>query len=95
MHLIDSQVILTTNKSTNFYLNLLVCVNRQGSQRTFKMLRAIPLVLTLLSRNCPPGRPFNNSSPFLSLFFFILSFVPQRLSKKLEPLKFYLKFETY
>ena len=48
-------------------------------------LRAIPLVFALLSRNCSLRKPFKQwFLPFLSVFFFTLDFVPQKLSKKFE-----------
>ena len=46
----------------------------KSSQRTFKILRAIPLVLALLSRNCPLWKPIKQLfSSFFSLFFLFCS----------------------
>ena len=57
----------------------------KSSQRTLYRLTANYLVLVLLTRNCPLRKPFKQQFlPFLSVFFFVLHFVPQKLSKNLK-----------
>ena len=62
---------------------------------TQEFSKNLPLVLALLSRNCRLRKPFKQLFlPFLSAFFFTLHFVTQKLCKKFEILKFYLKWQT-
>ena len=78
---------LNVSQKQQFFFFGFSSVYRQhkGSQRTSKILRAVPLVLALLSRNCPLRKPIKQSFLlFLSFFFY----VPQKLSKKFEHFKF-------
>ena len=69
---------------------------RIGSQRTSKILKVVPLVLGLPSRNCPLRKSIKQLfSSFLSLsFLFTMTFVPQILSKNFENLIFVFKLLT-